>query len=50
MIDAAPPHAVVQEFLDNSSLAWGLIACGIAQLSKLAIELVVHRRWRPAVD
>ena len=49
MIDAAPPHAVVQEFLDNSSLAWGLIACGIAQLSKLVIELIVHRRWRPAV-
>lgn len=49
MIDAVPPHAVVQEFLDNSSLAWGLIACGIAQLSKLVIELIVHRRWRPAV-
>ena len=49
MIDAAPPHAVLQEFLDNSSLAWGLIACGIAQLSKLVIELIVHRRWRPAV-
>jgi len=49
MIDAAPPHAVLQEFLDNSCLAWGLIACGIAQLSKLVIELIVHRRWRPAV-
>ncbi len=30
-------------------LAWGLAACGVAQLSKLLIELVVHRRWRPAV-
>ena len=49
MIDAAPSHAVLQEFLDNSCLAWGLIACGIAQLSKLVIELIVHRRWRPAV-
>ena len=49
MIDAAPPHAVLQEFLDNSCLAWGLIACGIAQLSKLVIELIVHSRWRPAV-
>ena len=49
MIDVAPPHAVVKEFLDNSSLAWGLIACGIAQLSKLVIELIIHRRWRPAV-
>ncbi len=35
--------------LDNAVLAWGLAACGVAQLSKLAIELVVHRRWRPAV-
>ena len=25
------------------------MACGVAQLSKLVIELVVHRRWRPAV-
>jgi len=49
MIESAPSHAVLQEFLDNSSLAWGLMACGTAQLSKLVIELVVHRRWRPAV-
>jgi acid phosphatase family membrane protein YuiD len=35
--------------LANGPLAWGLAACGLAQLSKLAIELVVHRRWRPAV-
>ena len=35
--------------LDNAVLWWALAACGIAQLSKLLIELVVHRRWRPAV-
>ncbi len=35
--------------LDNGVLAWALAACGLAQLSKLLIELMVHRRWRPAV-
>lgn len=35
--------------LDNGVLWWGLAACGLAQLSKLAIELVVHRRWNPKV-
>ena len=49
MIDSAPIHAVVHELFDNASLTWGLAACGLAQLSKLLIELVVHRRWRPAV-
>lgn len=34
---------------DNGVLWWGLAACGTAQLSKLLIELVVHRRWRPQV-
>ncbi|MGC5195997.1 divergent PAP2 family protein [Aphanothece microscopica] len=33
----------------NGVLWWGLAACGLAQLSKLLIELVQHRRWRPAV-
>ena len=37
------------QFFDNAVLAWGLAACGLAQLSKLVIELVLHRRWRPAV-
>lgn len=37
------------QFLDNASLAWGLAACGLAQLSKLLIELVTERRWRPQV-
>ena len=36
-------------FFNNGVLAWGLAACGLAQLSKLFIELLVHRRWRPAV-
>ena len=49
MIDPSPSHAVLRELLDNSALAWGLVACGVAQLSKLLIELIVHRRWRPAV-
>ena len=43
--DASPLLAC----LENGVLAWGLAACGLAQLSKLAIELVLHRRWRPAV-
>ncbi|MCP9777212.1 divergent PAP2 family protein [Cyanobium sp. T1G-Tous] len=34
---------------DNGVLWWGLAACGAAQLSKLVIELVVHRRWNPRV-
>ncbi|OUW50447.1 MAG: phosphatidic acid phosphatase, partial [Synechococcus sp. TMED187] len=33
------------QLLDNGVLVWGLVACGLAQLSKLLIELVVHRRW-----
>lgn len=37
------------QIFDNAVLAWGLAACGLAQLSKLVIELVLHRRWRPAV-
>jgi len=28
---------------------WGLAACGVGQLSKLAVEFVVHGRWRPEV-
>ncbi|MBM5814597.1 MAG: divergent PAP2 family protein [Cyanobacteria bacterium M_DeepCast_100m_m1_067] len=34
---------------DNGVMWWGLAACGAAQLSKLVIELVVHRRWNPRV-
>ncbi|WP_413391162.1 divergent PAP2 family protein [Prochlorococcus marinus] len=36
-------------FLDNAVLAWGLAACGIAQLSKLLFELIFNQRWRPSV-
>ena len=35
--------------LDNAVLAWGLIACGLAQFSKLIFELIFEQRWRPAV-
>ena len=49
MINAIPTHNFWHEFFDNGSLAWGLVACGVAQLSKLLIELVVHRQWRPLV-
>ena len=40
---------MVRDVFDNAVLWWGLAACGIAQLSKLLVELVVHGRWRPAV-
>lgn len=43
--DAQPLAAL----LSNNPLWWGLAACGLAQASKLLIELVLHRRWRPAV-
>jgi len=42
-------EAVLTGLLDNGPLWWGLAACGSAQLSKLFIELVVHRRWNPKV-
>ena len=37
------------ELLDNVVLTWGLIACGLAQVSKLIFELIRYRKWRPAV-
>jgi acid phosphatase family membrane protein YuiD len=45
----APSPSASLALLDNAVLAWGLAACGLAQLSKLFIELAWHRRWRPAV-
>ncbi|MEB3172616.1 MAG: divergent PAP2 family protein [Cyanobacteriota bacterium] len=39
----------VAGIFDNGVLWWGLAACGVAQLSKLLVELVVHRRWNPRV-
>jgi acid phosphatase family membrane protein YuiD len=47
--DAGHWLLMARDFADNTVLWWGLAACGLAQLSKLAIEFVVHRRWRPAV-
>ena len=35
--------------LDNAVLAWGLMACGLAQFSKLFFELVFNQTWRPSV-
>ncbi len=37
------------QFLDNSALSWGLIACGLAQFLKLIFELIFYKRWRPSV-
>ena len=42
-------NSVLIGVFDNGVLWWGLAACGVAQLSKLVIELVVHRRWNPRV-
>ena len=44
---ASETHFVL--ILDNAVLAWGLIACGLAQISKLFFELIFQRRWRPSV-
>ena len=41
-------HSLIT-LLDNAVLFWGLLACGLAQLSKLFVELIFYRRWRPAV-
>ena len=34
---------------DNAVLAWALLACAVAQFSKLLVVLVMERHWRPAV-
>lgn len=47
-ISSATPLPLI-ELLENGVLAWALLACGTAQISKLVVELVVRRRWRPAV-
>ncbi|MCT0199050.1 divergent PAP2 family protein [Synechococcus sp. CS-1325] len=39
----------LHQLLANGVLAWALAACGVAQFGKLLVELVRHRRWRPAV-
>lgn len=40
---------ILRSLCDNGVLWWGLAACGGAQLSKLLVELAVHRRWNPRV-
>ena len=49
LIAAATAPAPLLAVLDNAPLWWGLAACGSAQLSKLFIELALHRRWNPKV-
>ncbi len=39
----------LEELLNNSVLAWGLAACGFAQLMKLFFELIFQKQWRPSV-
>ena len=47
-IDLSSAPKVVS-ILDNAVLAWGLAACGLAQVSKLLFELIFKQRWRPSV-
>ncbi len=37
------------DILDNAPLAWGLLACGVAQFSKLFVELIQYGKWRPSL-
>ncbi len=46
---SASPLDATLELLNNSVLTWGLTACGIAQLSKVFVELAINKRWRPQV-
>ncbi len=43
------PSTDFLQIIDNSALAWGLIACGLAQFLKLFFELIFYQRWRPSV-
>jgi acid phosphatase family membrane protein YuiD len=40
---------MIRDLFDNAALWWGLSACGVAQLSKLLVELVAEGRWNPRV-
>ena len=40
---------MTRDLFDNAALWWGLAACGVAQLSKLVVELVAEGRWNPRV-
>ena len=37
------------ELFDNAVLAWGLLACGLAQFLKVFVELIKYRQFRPEV-
>tara|TARA_B100000700_G_C14992437_1_gene832012 strand:+ start:136 stop:648 length:513 start_codon:yes stop_codon:yes gene_type:complete len=37
------------QIFNNQVLVWALIACGLAQISKLFVELIVYQKWRPSV-
>ena len=37
------------QLLDNEVLTWALLSCGIAQVSKLIVELIKKGQWRPQV-
>ena len=39
----------LSQLMNNSVLAWGLIACGLAQISKLFFEIVKNGKVRPSV-
>ncbi len=47
-LEATSP-SVAMELLNNAVLAWGLIACGLAQLSKVAFELIQNQKFRPSI-
>ena len=49
MIDLSQNHFFIKEVLQNETLAWGLLACVFAQFSKLIIEIIFFKRWRPQV-
>ncbi|QVL52123.1 MAG: divergent PAP2 family protein [Cyanobium sp. M30B3] len=40
---------MTRDLFDNAALWWGLAACGVAQLSKLVVELAAEGRWNPRV-
>ena len=39
-------HNILFELLDNGVLFWGLISCGLAQLSKIVFELIRDGKLR----
>tara|TARA_Y100001968_G_C19380335_1_gene729969 strand:- start:498 stop:1013 length:516 start_codon:yes stop_codon:yes gene_type:complete len=40
---------ITMELLNNAVLTWGLIACVLAQLSKIVFELIQNRQFRPSI-